>query len=73
MFKGDTFRLHYDEVQLVPVFHHTPVYFRQALDLLAQGVIDPSLVIVDEKPLSAIGEIFYPGVTETPLKIALIP
>lgn len=72
-FKGDTFRLHYDEVQLVPVFHHTPPYFKQALQLLADGAVDPALIIVDQKPLSAIADIFYPGVTANPLKIAVIP
>lgn len=73
VFKGDTFRFHYDEVRLVGVFHHTPDCFREAIRLLIRGVIDPHLLIVGRKRLSAIGEIFYPGVTDTPLKIAVIP
>lgn len=72
-FAGDTFRLHYDEVSLVPVFHHTPQDVRAALEALAKGVIDTSLVIVDRKPLEDMLEIFNPRETLNPLKIAVIP
>ncbi len=73
VFRGDTFRLHYDEVALVPVFHHTPPYFREALALLAEGAVNPKLLIIDQKPLAKIGEIFFPDGAENPLKIAVIP
>lgn len=73
IFRSDTFRFHYDGVQLVPAFHHTPRHVREAVALLAKGGINPALLIVDRKPLSAIHEIFYPGVKENPLKIAIIP
>ena len=33
----DTFKLHYDELKLIGVFHHTPEYVQKALDLLASG------------------------------------
>lgn len=35
----DTRRLHYDEVKIISSFHHTPQYFRQALELIANGQI----------------------------------
>ena len=41
----DTRRLHYDEVNIVSSFHHTPKYFREALDLIASGKIDVNKLI----------------------------
>ncbi len=35
----DTRRIHYDEVNVVSVFHHTPKYFREALNLISSGKI----------------------------------
>lgn len=35
----DTRRLHYDEVKIISSFHHTPEYFRKALELIANGDI----------------------------------
>ena len=36
----DPARLHYEEIALVSSFHHTPKYFRAALDALATGRVD---------------------------------
>ncbi len=41
----DTRRLHYDEVNIISVFHHTPKYFRQALELISSGQIDVEKLI----------------------------
>ena len=41
----DCKRLHYDEVKIISSFHHTPQYFREALDLIAQGKIDVEKLI----------------------------
>jgi len=41
----DTRRLHYDEISVLSVFHHTPKYFREALDLIASGMIDVEKLI----------------------------
>ncbi len=35
----DTRRIHYDEVNVVSVFHHTPKYFREALRLISTGKV----------------------------------
>lgn len=48
----DTRRLHYDEVQIISVFHHTPQYFRQALDLIADGHVDVTKLITKKMHLS---------------------
>ena len=41
----DTKRLHYDEVKIISSFHHTPQYFREALELIASGKIDVDKLI----------------------------
>lgn len=35
----DTTRMHYGDIKLMSVFHHTPQYFRQALDLISSGQV----------------------------------
>lgn len=35
----DTYRLHYDELKLIGVFHHTPAYVKKAFDLMRRQVI----------------------------------
>ena len=41
----DTCRLHYDEVKIISSFHHTPEYFRQALELIASGEMEVEKLI----------------------------
>lgn len=37
----DAHRIHYEGLTLFGVFHHTPAYFKSALDLLASGAVKP--------------------------------
>lgn len=37
----DAHRIHYEGLTLFGVFHHTPTYFKAALDLLASGSVSP--------------------------------
>lgn len=41
----DTRRLHYDEVKIISSFHHTPKYFKEALDLISSGQMDVEKLI----------------------------
>lgn len=41
----DTRRLHYDEVSIISSFHHTPKYFKEALELIATGQVDVEKLI----------------------------
>lgn len=41
----DTRRLHYDEVKIISSFHHTPQYFRRALELISNGEIEVDKLI----------------------------
>jgi len=48
----DTTRMHYGDIKLISVFHHTPKYFRQALDLIASGDIEVEKLITATISLS---------------------
>lgn len=43
----DTTRMHYGDIKMMSVFHHTPQYFRQALDLIASDLIPVEKLITD--------------------------
>lgn len=47
----DTKRIHYDEISIISVFHHTPEYFKKSLDLIASGEIDLSELITEKMSL----------------------
>lgn len=41
----DTTKMHYGDIRLMSVFHHTPKYFRMALDYIASGELDVEKLI----------------------------
>ncbi len=41
----DTTKMHYGDIRLMSVFHHTPKYFRQALDYIASGDVEVEKLI----------------------------
>ncbi len=47
----DTRRIHYDEISVISVFHHTPEYFKKSLNLIASGEIDLKPLITAKMPL----------------------
>ena len=50
----DTTKMHYGDVKLMSVFHHTPKYFREALNLIASGQIEVEKLITDTLPLDKV-------------------
>lgn len=52
----DTTKMHYSDIKMMSVFHHTPKYFRQALELITSGEIDVEKLITDTISL---GEVEY--------------
>lgn len=44
----DTTKMHYGDIKLMSVFHHTPKYFREALNLIASGDIEVEKLITDK-------------------------
>lgn len=43
----DTTKMHYGDIRLMSVFHHTPQYFRQALDYIASGDLEVEKLITN--------------------------
>lgn len=41
----DTTKMHYGDIRLMSVFHHTPEYFRMALDYIASGDVEVEKLI----------------------------
>jgi len=50
----DTRRVHYEELRLLGVFHHTPALIRRAVGLLADGTLDPTPLVTHEMGLAAV-------------------
>lgn len=50
----DTTKMHYGDIKLMSVFHHTPKYFRESLDLIASGKIEVEKLITDILPLEKV-------------------
>ena len=50
----DTTRMHYGDIRLMSVFHHTPKYFRMALDYIASGDVEVEKLITDTLPLEKV-------------------
>ena len=48
----DTFRLHYDEIKLLGVFHHSPEYMKAALELISSDKISMKNLISEKLSLS---------------------
>jgi len=50
----DTTRMHYGDIKLMSVFHHTPKYFRQALEYIKSGDVEVEKLITDTLPLRGV-------------------
>ena len=50
----DTTKMHYGDIKTLSVFHHTPMYFRQALELIASGKVEVEKLITDTLPLDKV-------------------
>jgi L-iditol 2-dehydrogenase len=68
-----TQRLHYDELTLISLFHHTPEYFRKALTLINEDLLDPMPLIGETLPLCKVIEALEKVAAGQAVKIALTP
>lgn len=50
----DTTKMHYGDIKMMSVFHHTPKYFRMALDYIASGEMEVEKLITDTLPLDKV-------------------
>jgi len=69
----DTRRIHYDELEIIGVFHHTPYYVRTALSLISNEQIDADALITHEMGLGQLEEALHLVASGEALKVAVIP
>lgn len=69
----DTRRVHYEELRLLGVFHHTPALIRRAVELLATGQLDPTPLITHRMTLVDVPEALEMMRRGEALKIAIRP
>jgi L-iditol 2-dehydrogenase len=65
--------IHYSELTLKGVFHHTPAYFARALELIHEHQIDIEALITARLPLASTPEAFRLLSQKQGVKYALIP
>ncbi len=71
--KVDTSWIHYDELKLIGVFHHTPYYIKRAFQMICDGKIPTNELITHEMPLRDVQKALEMITTQQGIKIALIP
>lgn len=69
----DTYRVHYDEVDLKGAFHYAPNDVRRALELLEGGAIDAGAFITHRRPLERLDEALDLALSREAVKVALRP
>jgi len=69
----ETRSLHYGELTMKGVFHHTPLFFQQALELITDHRIDVEALITAQVPLNSILEVFDLLLQKQGIKYALLP
>jgi L-iditol 2-dehydrogenase len=69
----DTEQLHYNELTLKGVFHNTPFFVRQALELIASRVLPLELMLNDQQPLKNLGQVFEDMKQRKTIKATITP
>ncbi|MEB3207034.1 MAG: alcohol dehydrogenase catalytic domain-containing protein [Vampirovibrionales bacterium] len=69
----DTFRLHYEEVRVQSLFHHTPQDVAEAARLLGSGALEPQCLITHQLPLNDLKRAFELMQRGEALKVAIRP
>jgi L-iditol 2-dehydrogenase len=69
----ETRSLHYGEITIKGVFHHTPAYFAQALDLIVTKRVDVEALVTARLPLSSALDALDLLLQKQGVKYALIP
>lgn len=69
----DAHRVHYGQISLHGVFHHTPKYFKAAIELLGRGGINTGLLISQRIALAEVPAFFDRFHGRSSPKVAVIP
>jgi L-iditol 2-dehydrogenase len=72
-FALDTHRVHYQELKVFGVFHHTPKHFAKALDYLCKGIIEADIFVRNEVSLDELPHHFAREVDRPFAKVAVLP
>ena len=69
----ETKRLHYDEIKILSIFHHTPLYFRKALNLIYEENLPVEKLITETLPLEKAEEALIKHMNGKAVKILIKP
>lgn len=69
----DTRRLHYDELKIISVFHHTPYYFAKAFQYISSGQLDVKKLITDTVTLKDLQKALETMESSKAIKFAVKP
>ncbi|MFX1520959.1 MAG: zinc-binding dehydrogenase [Promethearchaeota archaeon] len=69
----DTHRMHYEDLTIKGVFHHTPICVKRALDLISSGIVNVKPLITKEMPLNQVETALQEMQKGETIKIAMIP
>ena len=69
----DAKKMHYDEVNIISIFHHTPHYIRKSLELIASGEIDVSKLITETLPLEKLEDAMKSHIKGDVIKFLIKP
>lgn len=68
----DTGRVHYEELTILSVFHHTPEAIRESLRLLADRIVRPEPLITQEAPLDDLPQLLRSMLSQSDVVKTLI-
>lgn len=69
----DTTKMHYGDIKMISVFHHTPKYFRQALDLISSGQVPVEKLITGTIPLNEVQSALEKHIEGSAIKFLIKP
>jgi L-iditol 2-dehydrogenase len=69
----DTELIHYSEITIKGVFHHTPAHVKKAYDLIMKKKLNLSRLVTERLPLNKISEALDKIIKGEGIKIAIIP
>jgi L-iditol 2-dehydrogenase len=72
-FMLDTYRVHYEEITVSGIFHHTPKIFKTAVEWLSQGKIRTKEFISEKRTLADVVPILSGQDKAGPLKFVIRP
>lgn len=72
-FTLDTYRLHYQEITVSGVFHHTPDTIRAAIKMLTENQIVTNILLNDVHPLADLPQILASEDKNQPFKSVIVP